>query len=234
MDLRRRRGGEPADARRRARRGAAHGPGRGARRGAHERARRAAPRPPLRAAAGERRRSSTRRTGSPTPPSRGSSTSWVPSRGSTARRSRSTALLIVLFEPYLAHRLRHREAWRLIALGFLLVGLGWLLVAPVAGVVVILVAVAVVTAGRDALQADRDGDGCGPCTRRHARALPEPLRRRLARRPRDRSSPGRLAAHHRQHGAVAGRRGARPGRRAPCSGRRCGRASRRRGRPVRE
>jgi MFS family permease len=56
-------------------------------------------------------------------------------------------LLIVLFEPYLAHRLRHREAWRLIALGFLLVGVGWLLVAPVAGVVVVLLAVAVVTAG---------------------------------------------------------------------------------------
>jgi MFS family permease len=57
------------------------------------------------------------------------------------------AALIVLLEPYLAHRLRHREAWRLIALGFLLVGLGWLVVAPSPGVAFVLVAVAVVTAG---------------------------------------------------------------------------------------
>lgn len=74
--------------------------------------------------------------------------------------------LIVLLEPYLAHRLRHREAWRLIALGFLLVGLGWLAVAPVAGIVVVLVAVAVVTAGEmlykptaTAVAADRAPDG---------------------------------------------------------------------------
>ncbi|GAA2115466.1 MFS transporter [Nocardioides bigeumensis] len=55
--------------------------------------------------------------------------------------------LIVLLEPYLAHRLRHREAWRLIAAGFLLVGLGWLVVAPAPGIALVLVAVAVVTAG---------------------------------------------------------------------------------------
>ncbi len=55
--------------------------------------------------------------------------------------------LIVLLEPYLAHRLRHREAWRLIATGFLLVGLGWLVVAPAPGIALVLVAVAVVTAG---------------------------------------------------------------------------------------
>ena len=55
--------------------------------------------------------------------------------------------LIVLLEPWLAHRLRARAPERLIALGFLLVGLGWLVVAPSPGIVVVLVAVAVVTAG---------------------------------------------------------------------------------------
>jgi MFS family permease len=55
--------------------------------------------------------------------------------------------LIVLFEPWLAHRLRERPPERLIAAGFLLVGLGWLLVAPAPGLVLVLVAVAVVTAG---------------------------------------------------------------------------------------
>jgi MFS family permease len=55
--------------------------------------------------------------------------------------------LIVLFEPWLAHRLRDRAPERLIALGFLLVGVGWVVVAPSPGVVVVLVAVAVVTAG---------------------------------------------------------------------------------------
>jgi MFS family permease len=55
--------------------------------------------------------------------------------------------LIVLFEPWLAHRLRTRAPERLIALGFLLVGVGWLLVAPSPGIVMVLVAVAVVTAG---------------------------------------------------------------------------------------
>ena len=55
--------------------------------------------------------------------------------------------LIVLLEPWLAHRLRERPPERLIALGFLLVGVGWLVVAPSPGVVVVLVAVAVVTAG---------------------------------------------------------------------------------------
>ena len=53
----------------------------------------------------------------------------------------------MLFEPWLAHRLRERPPERLIALGFLLVGLGWLVVAPSPGLVVVLVAVAVVTAG---------------------------------------------------------------------------------------
>lgn len=55
--------------------------------------------------------------------------------------------IIVLFEPWLAHRLREREPERLIALGFLLVGVGWLVVAPSPGLAVVLVAVAVVTAG---------------------------------------------------------------------------------------
>ena len=55
--------------------------------------------------------------------------------------------LIVLFEPWLAHRLRDRAPERLIALGFLLVGVGWVVVAPSPGMVVVLVAVAVVTAG---------------------------------------------------------------------------------------
>jgi MFS family permease len=55
--------------------------------------------------------------------------------------------LIVLFEPWLAHRLRERPPERLIAGGFLLVGVGWLLVAPAPGLVLVLVAVAVVTAG---------------------------------------------------------------------------------------
>ncbi|GAB3438783.1 MFS transporter [Phycicoccus ginsengisoli] len=55
--------------------------------------------------------------------------------------------LIVLFEPWLAHRLRERPPERLIAGGFLLVGLGWLLVAPAPGLALVLVAIAVVTAG---------------------------------------------------------------------------------------
>ncbi len=55
--------------------------------------------------------------------------------------------LIVVFEPWLAHRLRERHPERLIALGFLLVGIGWVVVAPSPGLVVVLVAVAVVTAG---------------------------------------------------------------------------------------
>lgn len=55
--------------------------------------------------------------------------------------------LIVLFEPWLAHRLRERPPERLIALGFLLVGVGWLVVVPVPGVAVVLAGVAVVTAG---------------------------------------------------------------------------------------
>ena len=55
--------------------------------------------------------------------------------------------LIVLFEPWLAHRLRGRTPERLIVAGFTLVGVGWLLVAPSPGVAVLLVAVAVVTAG---------------------------------------------------------------------------------------
>jgi MFS family permease len=55
--------------------------------------------------------------------------------------------LIVVFEPWLAHRLRERPPERLIALGFLLVGVGWVVVAPSPGIVVVLVAVAVVTAG---------------------------------------------------------------------------------------
>jgi MFS family permease len=55
--------------------------------------------------------------------------------------------LIVLLEPWLAHRLRERPPERLIAAGFLLVGLGWLVVAPAPGLVLVLVAIAVVTAG---------------------------------------------------------------------------------------
>ncbi|MFC8503376.1 MFS transporter [Pedococcus sp. NPDC057267] len=55
--------------------------------------------------------------------------------------------LIVLFEPWLAHRLRERPPERLVAGGFLLVGVGWLLVSPAPGLVLVLVAVAVVTAG---------------------------------------------------------------------------------------
>jgi MFS family permease len=74
--------------------------------------------------------------------------------------------LIVLFEPWLAHRLRERAPERLIALGFLLVGIGWLVVAPAPGVAMVLVAVAVVTAGEmlykptaTAHAADRAPDG---------------------------------------------------------------------------
>ena len=55
--------------------------------------------------------------------------------------------LIVLFEPWLAHRLRDRAPERLIALGFLLVGLGWMLVTPAPGILLVLVSVLVVTAG---------------------------------------------------------------------------------------
>jgi MFS family permease len=55
--------------------------------------------------------------------------------------------LIVLFEPWLAHRLRQRSPERLIVGGFVLVGVGWLVVAPSPGVAAVLAAVAVVTAG---------------------------------------------------------------------------------------
>jgi len=53
----------------------------------------------------------------------------------------------VLFEPWLAHRLRARAPERLIVAGFALVGVGWLVVAPSPGVAAVLAAVAVVTAG---------------------------------------------------------------------------------------
>jgi MFS family permease len=55
--------------------------------------------------------------------------------------------LVVLFEPWLAHRLRGRSPEVLIGLGFALVGIGWLLVAPSPRTATVLVAVAVVTAG---------------------------------------------------------------------------------------
>ena len=55
--------------------------------------------------------------------------------------------LIVLFEPWLAHRLRQRSPERLIVGGFVLVGVGWLVVAPSPAVATVLAAVAVVTAG---------------------------------------------------------------------------------------
>ena len=55
--------------------------------------------------------------------------------------------LIVLFEPWLALRLRARAPERLIVAGFALVGVGWLVVAPSPGVAAVLAAVAVVTAG---------------------------------------------------------------------------------------
>ncbi|GAA2735114.1 MFS transporter [Pedococcus aerophilus] len=55
--------------------------------------------------------------------------------------------LIVLFEPWLAHRLRARSPEPLIVAGFVLVGVGWLVVAPSPGVAAVLAAVAVVTAG---------------------------------------------------------------------------------------
>ena len=74
--------------------------------------------------------------------------------------------LIVLLEPWLAHRLRERAPERLITAGFVLVGVGWLLVAPAPGVAVVLAAVAVVTAGEmlykptaTAHAADRAPDG---------------------------------------------------------------------------
>ena len=80
--------------------------------------------------------------------------------------------LIVLFEPWLAHRLRERAPERLIALGFLLVGVGWVVVAPSPGIVVVLVAVAVVTAGEmlykptaTAHASDRAPEGCTAATR---------------------------------------------------------------------
>lgn len=74
--------------------------------------------------------------------------------------------LIVLFEPWLAHRLRDRRPELLIGVGFALVGLGWLVLTPAQGVVLALVAVAVVTAGEmlykptaTAHAADRAPDG---------------------------------------------------------------------------
>ncbi|MGN6252110.1 MAG: MFS transporter [Marmoricola sp.] len=56
-------------------------------------------------------------------------------------------VLIVLLEPWLAHRLRGRPPELLIGAGFALVGLGWSVLAPAQSVVLALVAVAVVTAG---------------------------------------------------------------------------------------
>ena len=56
-------------------------------------------------------------------------------------------VLIVLFEPWLAHRLRARSPEPLIVAGFVLVGLGWLVVAPSPAVATILGALVVVTAG---------------------------------------------------------------------------------------
>ncbi|KQZ89465.1 hypothetical protein ASD62_09270 [Phycicoccus sp. Root563] len=55
--------------------------------------------------------------------------------------------LIVFLEPWLAHRLRARRPEPLIVAGFVLVGVGWLVVAPSPAVVTVLAAVVVVTAG---------------------------------------------------------------------------------------
>ena len=74
--------------------------------------------------------------------------------------------LIVLFEPWLAHRLRARSPEPLIVAGFALVGLGWLVVAPSPAVATVLAALVVVTAGEmlykptaTAHAADRAPDG---------------------------------------------------------------------------
>ena len=56
-------------------------------------------------------------------------------------------VLIVLMEPWLASRLRHVAAIRLLAWGFVLVGVGWALLVPVTTVAVVFGAIAVVTLG---------------------------------------------------------------------------------------
>ena len=92
--------------------------------------------------------------------------------------------LIVLFEPWLAHRLRERAPERLIALGFLLVGVGLGGRRPLTGHRGRAGRRGRRDRGRDALQADRHRPRLRPRTRRHARPLPEPLRRGLHRRHR--------------------------------------------------
>jgi MFS family permease len=56
-------------------------------------------------------------------------------------------VLIVMFEPWLAGRLRARETSSLLAIGFALVGLGWAVVAAVPTIAAAFVAVTVVTFG---------------------------------------------------------------------------------------
>ena len=56
-------------------------------------------------------------------------------------------IVIVLLEPWLARRLRHIAAIRLLSWGFALVGAGWALLIPLPGVAVAFLAVLVVTMG---------------------------------------------------------------------------------------
>ena len=56
-------------------------------------------------------------------------------------------ILIVLMEPWLAARLRHVAATRLLGWGFVLVGAGWAVLIPVAGIALVFVGILVVTVG---------------------------------------------------------------------------------------
>lgn len=59
----------------------------------------------------------------------------------------ANGILIVLMEPWLALKLRHVAAIRLLAWGFALVGAGWAVLAPVPGVAVAFAGIIVVTVG---------------------------------------------------------------------------------------
>lgn len=56
-------------------------------------------------------------------------------------------ILIVLMEPWLAAKLRHVAATRLLGCGFVLVGAGWALLIPVQGIALVFVGILVVTVG---------------------------------------------------------------------------------------
>lgn len=59
----------------------------------------------------------------------------------------ANGILIVLMEPWLALKLRHVAATRLLGWGFVLVGAGWAVLVPVPGIAVAFVAILVVTFG---------------------------------------------------------------------------------------